>query len=368
LLLCRDWFDIFWSVNILIDAEKVTDMPISRIRHTDIAREAGSSVATVDRVLNGRPGVSQHTAQRIHDALHRLEGRGGRVSGPRKPQLRFDYIMPGGPNAFWKLLADGAAAAGDALADEGVVVRCHSVEGFDAQVLADRIRELGAESDGLAVVALENPVVREAVRECFDSGIPLVTMVADLSTQKKVGYVGLENRAAGRTAGYLMGRFLGGRKGRLALFEGSLDLSYRDHQERDIGFRDVLRELFPDLTVTFRNPTHDHHETAYQVTRELLEEHPDILGLYNVGGGIRGNARAIQESGRSNEIVCIGHELTAFSRQYLIDGTMDAVIDQDPVYQAREAARMLLNFHVKGPEATTQQMTQIRIYLRENML
>lgn len=352
----------------LDDAERDANVPKSRVRHTDIAREAGASIATVDRVLNSRPGVSPHTAQRIRDAVRRLEGQGGRNSGPRKSLLRFDYIMPSGPNTFWEVVAGDAAAAGEDLAGEGVVVRCHPIEGFNAQVLADRIREVGADSDGLAVVALENPAVREAVNACFDADVPVVTMVADLSTQKKIGYVGLDNRAAGRSAGYLMGRFLGGRKGTLALFEGSLDLSYRDHQERDIGFRDVLRELFPDLTVTFRHPTHDNHETAYQATRELLEQHPDILGIYNVGGGVRGNARAVRESGRFNEIVCIGHELTSFTRQFLIDGTMDAVIDQNPAFQAREAARMLLDFHVNGAHAAVPRTPHIGIYLRENML
>ena len=44
-------------------------MPKTKIRHTDIAREAGASVATVDRVLNSRPGVSKHTAKRILDAV-----------------------------------------------------------------------------------------------------------------------------------------------------------------------------------------------------------------------------------------------------------------------------------------------------------
>lgn len=149
--------------------------------------------------------------------------------------------------------------------------------------------------------------------------MPIVTLVAKLSTQEKLGYVGLDNRASGRSAGYLMGRFLGSREGKIALFAGSLDLSYRDHQERDLGFRDVLRELFPKLTVTFRHPTHHNHEAACRATDDLLEKHPDILGVYNVGGGLRGNARAIRESGRSNEIVCIGHELTSFTRPCLID-------------------------------------------------
>lgn len=241
------------------------------------------------------------------------------------------------------------------------------IEGFNADVLAESIHRLGATSDGLAIVALEHPLVREAVTACFHDGVPVVTLVANLTTQNTVGYVGLDNRAAGRTAGYLMGRLLAGREGKIALFEGGLNLSYRDHQERDIGFRDVLRELFPGLTVGFKHPTLDDHEEAYRFTKTLLEQHPEILGIYNVGGGIRGNARALQELGRAKEIVCIGHELTRFTREFLVDGTLDAVIDQAPGFQAREAARVLLEFHTKGASASRPRRPHVEIFLRENL-
>lgn len=345
-------------------------MPKPKIRHADIAREADASIATVDRVLNGRAGVSSHTSQRIWDAVHRLEGQGGqggKTSRARKIRLQFDYILPGGPNTFWEQVVNGAEAAGQAMAEDGVDIQCHLIEGFNSQALADTIHKVSAHSDGIAVVALENPMVREAVNACFDAGVPIVTVVSNLSTPKKTAYVGLNNRAAGRTAGYLMGRFLAGQKGEIALFEGSLDLSYRDHQERDIGFRDVLRELFPDISVTIKHPTHDNHTEAYLATKTVLEQHPDVLGIYNVGGGIRGNARAIQEIGKSADIVLIGHELTDYSRKLLIDGTLDAVIDQDPEFQAREAARVLLEHHTKGPDSINPRMPRIGVFIRENM-
>lgn len=342
-------------------------MPKPKIRHADIAREADASIATVDRVLNGRSGVSPHTAQRILDALARLKGQGGKASAPRKTRLHFDYILPGSPNTFWKLVTDGAKAAGQALAGDGVDIHCHLIEGFNAQALADSIRKISTHSDGIAVVALENPMVREAVNACFDSGVPIVTIVSNLSTPKKSGYVGLDNRAAGRTAGYLMGRFLASRRGDIALFEGSIDLSYRDHQERDIGFRDALRELFPNLLVSIKHPTHDDHEEAYQATKRLLEQHPDLIGIYNVGGGIRGNARAIREMGKSSDIVLIGHELTDYSRQLMLDGTLDAVIDQDPEFQTREAARVLLEHHTQSSAGAGPRMPRIGVFMRENL-
>lgn len=341
-------------------------MPRTKIRHTDIAREAGASVATVDRVLNDRPGVNKHTAKRIMDAVTRLKSGHSQIVRP-SANLNFDFILPGGPNTFWQMIAEGAKAAQQIYADHGVIIRTHPIEGFNPEILARHIRDIGKDSHGLAMVALENPMVREAVNEVFSAGIPVVTMVSDLATDKKIGFVGLNNRAAGRSAGYLMGRFLKGRTGKIALFEGSIGLSYRDHQERDIGFNDVLRELFPQLEVAVRRPTHDSHEEAYRATRELLEENSEILGIYNVGGGLRGNIQALRECGRGQNMVCIGHELTSHNRQFLVDGTLDAVIDQNPGFQTREATRLLFEFHANHGQASQPETPEVKIYLRENL-
>ena len=41
----------------------------------DVAREAGVSLATVDRVLNGRPGVRPITAHKVEAAIAALDFR-----------------------------------------------------------------------------------------------------------------------------------------------------------------------------------------------------------------------------------------------------------------------------------------------------
>src|SRR5690349_18739636 len=45
---------------------------VSRARIADVAREAGVSVATVDRVVNGRLPVRDETTRRVLDAAERL--------------------------------------------------------------------------------------------------------------------------------------------------------------------------------------------------------------------------------------------------------------------------------------------------------
>ena len=89
-------------------------------------------------------------------------------------------------------------------------------------------------------MALEHPFARDAVNTLVDDGVHVVTLISDVASQR-AGYVGMDNRAAGRTAAYLLARFIGSRK--IAMIAGSL--SYRAHEEREIGFARMIEEMPP---------------------------------------------------------------------------------------------------------------------------
>ena len=76
-----------------------------------------------------------------------------------------------------------------------------------------------------------------------ERGVPTVTLISDILNARRAAYVGLDNRSAGRTAGYLIARFIGPRPAKVAMIAGSL--SYRAHEEREMGFLHVFEELFP---------------------------------------------------------------------------------------------------------------------------
>ncbi len=344
-------------------------MKKQKVRLVDVAREANVSLATVDRTVNGRSGVRKDTAERIWEAYRRLEevvDTSPARSGWHSP-LRFDFVMPPGPNTFMRMLDESIIAARDGLARFGVSVELHHVEGFNVPLLADAIKRVRKGSDGIVVKALENPIVREVVNETTEMGIPVVTLVSDLTNTRRVRFVGIDNRAAGRTAGYLMGRFSGNRSGPVALLAGSIALSYRDHQEREFGFRDAVAEQFPGLDIVAREEIQDDSERAHAVTLQLLAQYPDLLGIYNIGGGARGVGQALKDAGRGDRVIFVGHELTRFSRQYLIDGTMDAVINQDVTHETSEALRILLEHHRRHTPTPPLGRPRVEVFVRENL-
>ena len=219
-------------------------------------------------------------------------------------------------------------------------VQVVAVDGINPRHLATRLRDLGGYADGIGIVALDHPDVREAIRAVSVSGAKLVTIASDISQVPRVAYIGIDNRAAGRLAGYLMHRFYGsGRSGKVALISGSL--AYRGHEEREMGFRHILAEDCPQLQIVEQLEMMDDPDQAFSIAQDLLQRHPDLNAIYNVGAGNSGIARALKAMPVKRHVLLVGHEATEDTRALLLDGTLDAVIDQNPRVEAREALNAL---------------------------
>ena len=315
------------------------DMAPTRVTLQDVAKAAGVSPATVDRVLNGRDGVRGRTRDVVLDVAQRL----GYISAPHDPQVQdavlLVILLPAGTNAFidslHRHLEWNAATRPD------VTLRVERVEGFNPQTIATRLLDLKGQAQGVGLIAQDHPIVREAIRALAAAGTPVLTLASDIQNVPRVAYVGIDNRQAGRLAGQLMGRFLSTqRPAKVALFAGSL--SYRGHEEREMGFRHILREEFPNIQILELREIMDDRVKAREETFALLDQNPDLAAIYNVGGGTSGIANALKAREAALRVILIGHEATESNKRLLLDGTVDAVIDQNPRVEAREALNILV--------------------------
>ena len=239
------------------------------------------------------------------------------------------------------------------------------VDVFDPDALSSALQALPPIYDGVAPVALDHPKLRRAIDVVVAHGVHVVTLVSDVPSSKRTHYVGIDNPAAGRTAGSLMGRFLAGRAAKIGVIVGSMGL--RDHAERHFGFHQVLTGEFPALTIVPVLEGRDNDARNRELVLNLLESHPDVAGLYNVGAGNAGIVAALKTLGRASDIVFIAHELTEDARQCLITGIANAVINQDAGHEARSAARILLARCESVPIITDQERIRIDIFLRDNL-
>jgi len=165
--------------------EQETSAPLTL---RDIAREAGVSLATVDRVLHNRPGVRADTVRRVKETIERnaFQPHVAAAELARGRARRFAFVMPSGPNLFMQQIQSYLGEMSGWLSARRLIVETIVTDVFDAVVLASRLESIGGDFDGVAIVALDHPRVREAINGLVDGGTKVVTLVSDVPSSRRM--------------------------------------------------------------------------------------------------------------------------------------------------------------------------------------
>lgn len=333
----------------------------------DLARVAGVSLATVDRVLNGRPGVRPETVEKVEAAVASLGFRRDLNASmlARARDLDIVFVIPEGTNQFMTRLADAVERVGMLAGAERTRFRLERVRPMDGAALAARIDALLPEApDCLVIVAPDRPELHAAIDRAMRGGIKVITLVSDVPGSARAAFVGIDNVAAGRTAASLLGRFCPG-PGRIGVVAGSLGL--RDHRDRLEGFRGVLEAEFPHLAIVGPIEGHDDFSRTYEISLAFLRQTEGLVGLYNIGAGNAGLIMALGEAGLARRLRVVVHELTGPTRAGLLSGAVDVVLDQNPEDEIRAvwaAARRLALGTDAGADPAP---IEIGVFLRDNL-
>ncbi len=331
----------------------------------DVARAAGVSLATVDRVLNGRPGVRQATAEKVEAAIRELDFRRDLSASllARARDLRVVFLIRDARNEFMDNLRAAIQRRRRAAHAERLHLEAEAYTAFDSEELARRIGALDPRNcDCAVVVATEDEAVRLALDAAARCGVSVMTLVSDVPGSARRVFIGIDNVAAGRTAGSLMGRFC--ESGKVGIIAGSLHL--RDHRERLEGFRAVLAAEFPEVKLVGPLEGLDEAERTAAAVGTLLRAHPDLAGLYNLGAGNDGLLEALGEVG-PGQLRVIAHELSASTREGLAAGLIDVVLDQNPDGEIRSAIATARGLGLGRHGDVHPEAIEIGIFLRDNL-
>jgi LacI family transcriptional regulator len=337
------------------------------VRLHDVAREAGVSLATVDRVLNGRAGVRERTVQRVQAAVERLAYQPDPAAArlARQRPWRLAFVLPEGTNSFVAMLRAEIDALAPWLAGQRARAVVAQADAFAPQAMADALAALRGECDAAVVMAQDHPLVRDAIDGLADAGACVVTLVSDVPARGRAHFVGIDNVAAGRTAGSLLGRFVGKAPGRVGIVMGSHSL--RDHADRLFGFQQVMRAEHGQLELLPAIEGHDRSDLTEPLVRELLRRPGGLAGLYSIGAGNRGIHAALKAAGAAGRVVWVCHELTPHARRALLEGAASAVIHQSPAHEVRSACRVALSRLARERLIADQERIRIEIYLKDNL-
>ena len=333
----------------------------------DIAARAGVGTATVDRVLNNRPGVNPDTVRRVLQVAAELGGPAPRGRPRQSATFRFAYVLPAAELPFIGLVDRQIAQAAGDFRHQHITELTHRLETDDPARFAEELAGL-ADCEGIALMAPDLPPVKLAINELVRSGVHVVTLFSDVAGSMREAYIGADARAAGRTAGLLLGRMA--LPGRDTLLLASQATRLSAEIDRRIGFAQVVEERFPGLRL-LRMPDIpvDDAGAARALTRFLKKGvDPDaVAGLYNVGSGSAGLVRALDAAGLAGSVGVAAHDFTDGHRVLLGTGGLSYVLDQDIHYCVLAAARVLRGLceNVRGALNVVQ--PRIEILTAENL-
>ncbi len=335
---------------------------------SEIARLAGVGTATVDRVLNRRPGVNGETVSRVMQVVAEL-GTPQQAGRPRRGEnLRFAYVLPADDSAALGLIERQIAQSAGDFRHQHITEITHRFDASDPARFAEQLAAL-RDCQGVALLAPDMPPVKLAINELVRAGVHVVTLFSDVAGSMRETHIGADNRAAGRTAGLLLARMARPHaKDTLLLSSQATRLSAEI--ERRIGFAQVVEERFAQLRVLRTPDLPPDDEGAAKTLKQFLKGDIDlnrVAGIYNVGVGTNGMLRALATAGLSKTMAAVVHDFSEENRALLASNQVSYVLHQDIHYCVLAAARVLRGLceNVRGALNVVQ--PRIEILTAENM-
>jgi LacI family transcriptional regulator len=340
-----------------------------RLTVKGIARLAGVSIGTVDRVLHDRGNVSADTRARIEGIV---AARGFRPNVlARQLSLNRTYllrvILPKAEqdSGYWGLCREGIESAADELAAYRVAVRIDEFDRYDRGSFHVLLESIEAEpGDGLLVAPVLPDELEPALAR-LDSGLPYVFFDGSMQGARPVVSIGQDALRAGYLAGRLMSLLSPGVRPLVAVNAHAED---RHIGLRIDGFRAFFSETSPGRPVLVRSCLDiERGESRERLLSGLIAECPSVGGILvaNASGHLVGEWLVRKGTKADCALVC--WDLVPANAEALRSGALDCVISQRPFEQGRRGLERLFRAVVHGERGEVAATAPLDIYFKENL-
>jgi LacI family transcriptional regulator len=333
----------------------------------EVAKIAGVSPATVDKVLHDRPGVKEKTKLRIQQVIADLGYKPnivGKALQLQKKKLTIAAILLKVDSL--PVIQKGISDQLENYKDFGFHVEIEIIPYHDTKAQAQALLSCADRNiSGVILHALVNDEVQGAINFLVEKKIPVITINSDIPESARSCFIGQNPIQAGKTAARLMAKFLSSR-GSIVVFTGSRELS--TDFDRLKGFFGLLQEEYPDMKVVETLQTWEDPLLTYQKTAELLNEHKKIDGFFISSGGVREVGRAVRALGFAGKIAIICFDLYEDIQTLIREKVIDCTIGQNLTRQGGYPVQLFFQYlYYNQPLPQGEIYTSTDIYILENI-
>lgn len=313
----------------------------SRVGVKEIARRANVALATVDRVINKRPGVSKKTYEKVQKIIDELNYKPNIIASrlASMQENRFAVLIPEiseESGFFWKDPADGVSVAAEELSSMGIFVE---VFYFDQNSKSSFVKEskkiLNGHFDAVLLAPFFTQEAIEFTNVCAKLAIPFIFINSDIPDQKSLCYIGPNLYATGYLGGQLIS-FILQDQDQVLIINISNDIKGSRQNRllrKEEGARAYFQEKNKKNKIRKIDITQTDEISVSEKLRKTLNDYPDIAVIFVTNSRVVSVAKFIQEN-HINHIRLIGYDLIDESVAYLKNGVIDFLICQKPREQA----------------------------------
>ena len=340
-----------------------------------VAKRAGVSRGTVDRVLNSRPHVKPEIEEKVLRAMHELNyvpprpeqaaALGLSMTVADLPPCKLGVLLTNEGGYLRRELLRGVEGAQSLLRDYGVEILVQKCETDLPDESVERLDWLVHHGvNGVAMCAKDHVSITRRVDELSKQGIAIVTMNTDLSGCDRLCFIGQDLVRGGRVAGELLAKYITP-DDHLLISIGNPE--FAAHRQRLQGFCERIYERGFSGGRLQMIETYDDYTLTYQKVREAIECVPNIRGIYMANHSVTGCVEAVRDMGLTGKVHIVSHDLTDSTRRLLKSGEIDFTIAQNIYQQSYQALMTLREFvqkHIVPKESNT---APIEIVCAENI-
>lgn len=331
----------------------------------EIAKRAGVSIGTVDRVLHQRGKVAPEKEEQIRQIIQELGYKPnciGQGLAIRKKKLNYSFfIVDVVKYPFFAKVMEGAKRKAESLKQYGIKVNFYVID-FETPTLDLE----NFETDGLVLIGIDCIYIQNLVKWAQEREKPVVCYNVPLLDANYLAYVGCDYVQAGKLAAGLCA-LVSNCKGKIGIIsedDGKV-LSFR---QRVLGFRKEVKNKYPEMEIVGIYSPNISGENIREVVYRMLWEHPEVNTVYLINPGTYDACKVIHDTAQESNIKIITNDLVNQQIPLIENGLITATICQEPEKQGELPLEILFQYVVNRihPEKKDNLVT-LSIHISQNI-
>jgi ribose transport system substrate-binding protein len=263
---------------------------------------------------------------------------------------------------FWQVLSDGVRVAAREFGVTVHITGPPNESDIEGQIkILDEAIQRRPSAIIMAATDVERLVpVASRIRE---SGIALLTVDSGIHSDLPVSFIATDNVEAGRKAGAAMAGLLQG-PSKVAII--SFVQGTATQIDREQGVRQELKG-HSDIDILGTYYSNGVEEKAYEITKQLLTEHPDLSGIVGLNEtSTVGAGRAIEELQLIGRVKLVGFDNSIDEVKLLEAGVMQVTVIQKPFNMGYLSVKTAVEA-IRGQEVPARIDTGSVVITKQNM-